>query len=218
MLEPADVQGAGRANRAGNDPGASQATVNKKKAMVCAISSLLSHSSKSGINKNELKVFENLFKSLRDVKDQYMFCKLLHIYFAGVLSLREFVTLYDSKFAARLRQEVKDEVEKLLPTRNASRRLQSTLIKPWNDLENQAFEKISPDSSYYRIDEKDGNFPIPTCTAKMLNPVYRDNLNDRYLSLATGSEKTETNQQHNIKNQFAEKLYQNEDRLYDKDT
>lgn len=164
-------------------------------------------------------MFECLWKSLRDVKEIRQFTKLLHIYFSGVLNLSEFeMLLYDSKFASRLRQEVINDIKKLLPTRDASRRMQSTLIKPWNDLEKQDFEKISPDSSYYRIDEEDGSFPIPTCTAKMLNPVYRDNLNDRYLSLATGSEKTETNQQHNIKNSFAEKLYQNEDRLYVRDS
>ena len=156
---------------------------------------------------------------MRDVKEIKQFTKLLYIYFSGVLNLSEFeMLLYDSKFASRLRQEVINEIKKLLPTRDASRRMQSTLIKPWNDLEKQDFEKIAPDSSYYRIDEEDGSFPIPTCTAKMLNPVYRDNLNDRYLSLATGSEKTETNQQHNIKNSFAEKLYQNEDRLYVRDS
>ena len=80
------------------------------------------------------------------------------------------------------------------------------LIKPWNDLDHQAFEKISPDSSYYRIDDRDG-FPIPTCTAKELDPVYKNNLNDRYLSLATGSEKAETRTTESVKNQYADRLY-----------
>lgn len=87
-----------------------------------------------------------------------------------------------------------------MPTRNASRRQYSTLIRPWNDLENQPFEKISPDSSYYKIDDRDGEFPIPTCTAKMEDEVYWKNLNDYYLSLATGSEKAENNQQYSLKN------------------
>ena len=69
-------------------------------------------------------------------------------------------------------------MEKLLPTRDQSRRPLSKLLKPWNDTENlqtnQSFEKI-PDSSYYRIEE---GFPIPTCTMKMLDPIYYENLND----------------------------------------
>jgi histone deacetylase complex regulatory component SIN3 len=163
-------------------------------------------------------VIENLFKCLRDHKDQANFCKLLKIYFDGVLNLRDFVTLFNGRYLARLQPQVKDEIEKLLPTRNASRRGVSLLIKPWNDLDHQAFEKISPDSSYYRIDDRDG-FPIPTCTAKELDPVFKANLNDRYLSLATGSEKAETRgATESVKNQYADRLYQNEDRLYEKDT
>lgn len=50
------------------------------------------------INKSEHNVFEKLFKSLRDTKDHYSFCKLLHIYFIGILPLKDFVTLYENKF------------------------------------------------------------------------------------------------------------------------
>lgn len=85
-------------------------------------------------------------------------------------------------------------------------------------MENQPFEKISPESSYYRIDDRDGDFPIPTCTAKMSDEIYMNNLNDYYLSLATGSEKAENNQAYSIKNQYADKLFHNEDKLYERDT
>lgn len=75
-------------------------------------------------------------------------------------------------------------------------------MNPWNDLDNQAFEKI-PDSSYYKIEDE---FPIPTCTGKMLNPIFQKNINDRYLSLATGSEKTE-NSKFAFKNNYEEKIF-----------
>ena len=57
-------------------------------------------------------MFEKLFKSLRDPKDHNLFCKLLHIYFIGIVPLKDFVTLYEIKFQPKLRQEIKDEVEK----------------------------------------------------------------------------------------------------------
>lgn len=47
------------------------------------------------INKNEAKVFENLFKSLRDEKDRHNFAKLLKIYYEGILSLKDFIMLYN---------------------------------------------------------------------------------------------------------------------------
>lgn len=102
---------------------------------------------------------ENLFKSLRDEKDWQIFCKLLYLYFDGVISITEFFMLFDEKFSSKLKQDIKEEIIKLLPTRDQSRRFLSNLLKAWNDTENQTFEKIS-NSSYYRIDE---SFPMPSC-------------------------------------------------------
>jgi hypothetical protein len=109
-----------------------------------------------------------------------------------------------------VRQEIKDEIEKLLPTRDMNRRALSNLLKPWNDIENQTFERL-PDSSYYRIED---GFPIPTCTRKMMDPVYHENINDQYLSLATGSE----NFKFKFRNTNEEGIYKTEDKMYELDT
>jgi hypothetical protein len=79
-------------------------------------------------------------------------------------------------------------------------------LKPWNDPENQTFEKI-PDSSYFKIDD---DFPIPTCSGKMIEDVYHMNINDRYLSLAIGTE----NFKFKFRNLNEEAVYKAEDQLY----
>lgn len=101
-------------------------------------------------------------------------------------------------------------MEKLLLTRDKNRRIFSNLLKPWNDTENQKYEKI-PNSSYYRIGEE---FPIPTCTRKQMEEVYFKNINDQYLSLATGSE----NFKFKFRNTNEDSIYKNEDKLYELDT
>jgi len=68
----------------------------------------------------------------------------------GVIGLRDFFNMFDERFGSRIKPELKKEIEELLPTRDGQRRLQSDILKPWNDLENQKFEKIH-DSSYYKI-------------------------------------------------------------------
>ena len=93
----------------------------------------------TSINRNEYKVIENMFKCLRDPKDQMNFCRLLSIYFEGILNLRDFIMLFNARFLPKLQPQVKDEIEKLLPTRNIARRAISVLIKPWNDFEHHAF-------------------------------------------------------------------------------
>jgi len=93
-------------------------------------------STQKTINKNEIKPFDNFFRCLKDDRDWQDFCKLLKIYFDGVLSLSEFFKLYDEKFQSKVRQETKDEIERLLPTRDLNRRAMSNLLKPWNDTEN----------------------------------------------------------------------------------
>ena len=81
-------------------------------------------------------------------------------------------------------------------------------MKAWNDAENQTIEKL-PDSSYYRIEE---GFPIPICTKKMTNQVYFLNINDKYLSLATGSENKK------FRNDNEQKIYQAEEKMYELDS
>jgi len=106
--------------------------------------------------------------------------------------------------------DVKEEIQKLLPTRDSNRRMLSNLLKPWNDIENQKFELL-PNSSYYKIEE---GFPIPTCTGKMLDEIYHGNINDQYLSLATGSE----NFKFKFRNTNEEQIYKTEDKMYELDT
>ena len=55
------------------------------------------------VNKHELKSFDTMFKSLREDKDWVSFCKILFLYFEGVLSLIDFYKMYEEKFANRLK-------------------------------------------------------------------------------------------------------------------
>ena len=169
---------------------------------------LYAHPSQKNVNKHELKPLDNFFRSIRDEKDWIAFCKLLFLYFEGVLSLKEFFSLYDEKFQQKLKQEIKEEMDKLLPTRDINRRSLSNLLKAWNDTENTTFQKVA-DSSYYRIDD---GFPIPSCSRKMTESVYFSNLNDLYLSLATGSENKK------YRNTYEDKIYSIEDKMYEYDT
>ena len=88
------------------------------------------------IKETDKKPFDNFFRFLKEEKDWIAFCKILYLYFEGVLSLMEFFKLFEAKFGSKVRQDIKDEIEKLLPTRDMNRRAQSNLLKPWNDIEN----------------------------------------------------------------------------------
>jgi len=58
------------------------------------------------------------------------------------------------------------------------------------------------------------DFPVPTCTGKQIDPIYFLNINDRYLSLATGSE----NFKFKFRNINEENIYKAEDKLYEVDS
>ena len=70
------------------------------------------------INKHEIKVLDNMFKSLKDDRDWHSFCKILYLYFEGVFSITELKLLFEEKFSSKVKQEIKDEVSKLIPTRD----------------------------------------------------------------------------------------------------
>lgn len=70
------------------------------------------------VNKNDIKHLDNFFKSLKDDRDWNAFCKILYLYFEGVFSLTEFCKIYEDKFSLKLKQDVKEDIEKLLPTRD----------------------------------------------------------------------------------------------------
>lgn len=127
----------------------------------------------------------------------------------GVVGLKDFFALFDEKFGSRIKADLKKELQELLPTRAGQRRLQSDILKPWNDLENQKFDKITG-SSYYKIGAE---FRLPICSAK-LKPQnkghYRDVLNERYLSLSMGSE----NFKGKIRHGNEDLIFKNEDEMY----
>ena len=72
------------------------------------------------MNNAEKRTFENLIRVLKDRKDRDNFFKLLKLYFDGVLSLKDYHMLYTIKYSAKLKQEARDEFEKLLPSRNTN--------------------------------------------------------------------------------------------------
>ena len=152
-------------------------------------------------------MLDNFFKSLKDEKDWHAFVKLLLIYFDGVLVREQFFHLFHEKFGTKIRADIMEELDRLLQTRDQSRRVHSALLKPWNDLENQTFERVG-ESSYFKIDE---NHPNPLCTKKMLHSVFYLNVNDKYKSFSTGSENK------NYRNTNEESMYKNEDKLFEFD-
>lgn len=150
-----------------------------------------------------------LQKQLRSEEDWNSFIKLFYLYLEGVIGLRDFFNLFDERFGSRIKPELKKEIEELLPTRDGQRRLQSDILKPWNDLENQKFEKIH-DSSYYKIGQQ---FHLPICSEKMNpenNDHYRSALNERYLSLSMYSE----NFKCKVRNGNEDLIFKNEDEMY----
>ena len=141
------------------------------------------------------------------------FNKLFRLYLDGVISIEQFFLLFDDRFGYRLNENLKEELKILLPTRDHSRRCQSNILKPWNDLENQKFEKI-PESSYFKIDQF---FQLPICSAKMdpkNGTFYQEFLNEKYLMLSLGSESFGFK----VRNQNEDLIFKNEDNMYKLDT
>lgn len=81
------------------------------------------------------------------------------------------------------------------------------MLKSWNDIEGYNFERV-PEQSYFKVDD---SFPNPICSKKMTNPVYHQNLNDKYICISTGSENK------NCRNTNVENIYKAEDKLYEFD-
>mmetsp|Transcript_28671 Transcript_28671/g.43291 ORF Transcript_28671/g.43291 Transcript_28671/m.43291 type:complete len:459 (+) Transcript_28671:1713-3089(+) len=164
------------------------------------------------LNKVEIKAFENLHKAMRNEDEWILFCKMFLLYFDGVINLASFSSQFEDKFGSFLKQEVKQEIAEVLQSRDTSRRTFSDILRPWNDLENQEFSKV-PNSSYFKMHE---TFPLPICSQK-INPKhgghYLKILNDRYLSLATGSE----SYQFKVKNINEDMIFKNEDDMYKMD-
>jgi hypothetical protein len=78
------------------------------------------------------------------------FAKLFSIYLDGIISIDQLYQLFDDKFGYKLNESLREEIKVLFPSRDQSRRGNSNILKPWNDLENQKFDKV-PGSSYCKI-------------------------------------------------------------------
>ena len=68
-----------------------------------SLTSQVSHAYPNNKNKHDLRTLDTLFKSLKDEKDWISFCKVLFLYFEGVLSLTEFCKIYEDKFSSKLK-------------------------------------------------------------------------------------------------------------------
>ena len=141
-----------------------------------------------------------------------IFIKLFLLYIEGVISLKDFFSQFDEALGWKIKQDLKKDLQVFLPTRDSSRRVGSDILKPWNDLPNQKFEKIL-DSSYYRMPD---NFPLPICSAKMEAPpdVYQQFLNERYLSLSMGSENFKFKDMRYLDNKFVKIIVVNKGDAY----
>jgi len=88
------------------------------------------------LNKVEVKTFENLHKAIKSDQDWTDFSKFFMLYLEGIISLNDMFMLFEEKFGSKIKEELKAEIEQLLPTRDHNRRLKSDILRPWNDLEN----------------------------------------------------------------------------------
>lgn len=106
------------------------------KALSSELQTAYPPSALAAINKQELRTFEALQRALRVEEDWLTFGKLFKIYLDGIIGQKDFVSLLDSKFESRIGPDLKNDLVNLLPSRDAQRRVNSNILKPWNDLEN----------------------------------------------------------------------------------
>ena len=59
---------------------------------------------------------------------------MFQLYVHGVISLEDLFTITEDKYA-KLKEDLKLEIEKLFCSREESRRVKSDILRPWNDLE-----------------------------------------------------------------------------------
>jgi hypothetical protein len=81
------------------------------------------------------------------------------------------------------------------------------MLRSWNEIEGLGFEKVE-EQSYFKLDH---TWPDPICSKKMTESVYFSNINDKYISISTGSENK------NCRNTNVENIYKAEDRLFELD-
>lgn len=99
-----------------NEHSGSPSMIKKPKSFLMNFNQL--HGNKRNINRFELKTIDNFFRSIKDEKDQDAFCRLFFGYYEGIYSLNDFLKLYDDKFHSKVKLEVRDDVAKLLQTRD----------------------------------------------------------------------------------------------------
>ena len=108
----------------------------RMKPLSSELQSAYAPSALAAINKQELRTFEALQRTLRVEEDWLSFVKLFKLYLDGIIGQKDFVTLIDAKFDTRIGPDLKNDLVNLLPSRDAQRRVNSNILKPWNDLEN----------------------------------------------------------------------------------
>jgi hypothetical protein len=84
-----------------------------------------------------------------------------------VINIKLFALEFDDRFGY-VRQDIRDELTEFLFSRESHRRTHSDILRPWNDLENQTFQKLAG-SSYLKMNK---DFPLPICTQK-INPKHK---------------------------------------------
>lgn len=87
----------------------------------------------SGINKAELRAFEQLQRQLRTDDDWHHFVKTFMLYQEGIISQVDFMVVFHESFAPRLKSDLRKDLESLLSSRDNQRRVNAHLLKPWNE-------------------------------------------------------------------------------------
>jgi hypothetical protein len=68
--------------------------------------------------------------------DWVEFAKLFQIYIDGIIGIDQLFSIFDEKYGHKIGETLREEIKVLFPSRDHSRRTNSNILKPWNDLEN----------------------------------------------------------------------------------
>jgi histone deacetylase complex regulatory component SIN3 len=139
--------------------------------------------------------------------------KLIELYTIGVMSLSDLMLLVKDLKCKESECLDSDEIflqlERILGTRERSRRVNNLLLKPVSEADVSTFKKEDRISSSYYLLSKD--FPIPICTGRLENNITV--MNDHYCSVTHGSENFKFKQKY----EFEENLFRTEDAIYSYD-
>jgi histone deacetylase complex regulatory component SIN3 len=63
------------------------------------------------LSKTELKVFDNLHRTIRNEADWLEFTKLFMLYIDGIISINDMFRLFEEKFGHRINEELMKDIE-----------------------------------------------------------------------------------------------------------